>query len=319
MRSTRASFVAVLLGIALAIFSTAATAVTVSAAPALVLQGPVDSVNRNRSQVTVLGHSFAVSRPSAFAVGNQVAVYGWLAQDGQLIVERVQSLGRHVPGASRVVVSGRVSRVQAATGRISVGSVLVDYTQLLSIAPSLEFSAGSLVRLAGTQSQLRGVITASLASYNGKPYSDVALVLTAQGIAVVAIDGGRTDGVITGTNGIITGTNGIITGTNGIITGTNGIITGTNVIITGTNGIITGTNGIITGTNGIITGTNGIITGTNGIITGTNGIITGTNGIITGTNGIITGTNGIITGTNGIITGTNGIITGTNGIITGTN
>jgi hypothetical protein len=233
---------AAICGIALAFIGVSANAATVSSVPALLLQGPVDSVNRSRAQIGVLGHTLAVNQTVSLSLGTQVAVYGWLSRDGQLIVQRVQLLGQYVPGASRVVISGRVSRINSATGRVAIGGVSVDYTPLLSAAPTLRLATNSLARFAGTQAQFRGLITASLAEADNQPTSDVALALSSEGLSPVAVDAGRTDGVITGANGIIIGTNGIITGTNGIITGTNGIITGTNGIITGTNGIITGTN-----------------------------------------------------------------------------
>jgi methyl-accepting chemotaxis protein len=266
-------------------------------------------------------------------IGTHVVVSGLVLPDGSLIARRVSVAGAYVPGASTVILTGVVRRVDAVTGRALVGSAWIDYTPAMAANPQTP-RVGEMMHAQGVQPVVGGIVLATVARTASAASDGVDVVrelslstelpagfwseLTARRTGTNGISTG-TNGISTGTNGISTGTNGISTGTNGISTGTNGISTGTNGISTGTNGISTGTNGISTGTNGISTGTNGISTGTNGISTGTNGISTGTNGISTGTNGISTGTNGISTGTNGISTGTNGISTGTNGISTGTN
>ena len=291
---------------------------TVMARYPIAVVGPVERVDLKARTVTVLGQTFAatsIRSLKAARVGDYVLAGGSIS-GSQLVLGELQSLGAtYVAGASGIYVRSVVSSIDAATGRLRLGGVVVDYTATLANGGTNLPAVGSVVEFYGTQPSRGGVALAS----------DLAWESSTQGIvggdaSVNGIVGG--DASVNGIVGGDTSVNGIVggdTSVNGIVggdTSVNGIVGGD----TSVNGIVggdTSVNGIVggdTSVNGIVggdTSVNGIVGGdlqAKGIIGGdlqAKGIIggdTSVNGIVGGdvaVNGIVGGdmaVNGIIGG-----------------------
>jgi hypothetical protein len=262
--------------------------------------GPVESSN-SKTEVVVLGQRFALDSNTRCKVRSKVVSRQFcvlaLSRDVYAVVEgdslkldRAAAITvlpySYVPGASTVMVGGRVTAVHAALGSFQFGSLLVSNTSLLARGP-ISLEVGQYVETVGIQPQLGDLVLANGLRFNQSSQT-IEIVesqtITGTGIQTITGTGIQT---ITGT-GIqtITGTGTqTITGTGAqTITGTGAqTITGTGAqTITGTGAqTITGTGAqTITGTGAqTITGTGALtITGTGALtITGTGAqTITGT-------------------------------------------
>jgi hypothetical protein len=134
----------------------------------LVVYGPITSVGSG--YISVLGRVFSWDSDlevGADAIG-QVAYVKGLENDGTLIASSVTLFDDlSVPGASIVMLAGRVESVDPGTGRVTVGGIEVDATSI-----SLDVSIGDGVTVAGIQPVLGGVIIAQSIS----PLDDGALL-----------------------------------------------------------------------------------------------------------------------------------------------
>jgi hypothetical protein len=239
--------------------------------------GPVESAS-SKSDVVILGQRFVLDASTRCTVRTKVVskqlcalalsrgTYAVVEGDANRL-DRAAAITvlpfSYVPGASTVMLGGRVSEVRSHVGTFRVGSLVIDNTRLLAQG-SVPLEVGMYVETVGTQPLVSGLLLAD--GIRLQVSSGVgSTVSTTQTIEIVASQ------TITGTGSqTITGT-GIqtITGT-GIQT-----ITGTGIhTITGTGAqTITGTGAqTITGTGAqTITGTGAqTITGTGALtITGT--------------------------------------------------
>ncbi len=126
--------------------------------------GAIDSFDSARNTITVLGRTLrmpSVTRvEEAHAAGQQliVAVSGRISASGAIEQMKLRFMPtEYVAGSSKVVVSGRVSGVNANVGTMTVGGVTVDLTSAVAAkAPTV----GSLVILVGTQPVRQGVVIA---------------------------------------------------------------------------------------------------------------------------------------------------------------
>jgi hypothetical protein len=130
----------------------------------VVLMGPVDSVDAAASTVSVLNRTLKMrstqSIQDALAAGQQlsVAVTGHLTASGKVEQLKLSVLSAsYVAGASKVVISGRVDRLDSALGRIQIGNVSVDVTSVVAAKP---LAIGSTVLLVGTQPVRQGIVLA---------------------------------------------------------------------------------------------------------------------------------------------------------------
>jgi hypothetical protein len=126
--------------------------------------GPVDSVNLRTSTVDVLGRSFrapnAARLDAAIKGGQQVAVaiFGSLSSKGVIEKATLRVLTPdYVAGSSKVIISGRITRIDPSTATIYIGKIVVD-TSMLATSKSLE--VGAAVRVIGTQPVRGGIILA---------------------------------------------------------------------------------------------------------------------------------------------------------------
>jgi hypothetical protein len=262
----------------------------VASADDTVVLGPLEGVSSARSEVTVLGQKVRITSsthlsgvpPTGVAIGEQqLLVVARSDSAGKLVATDLKvSDSRYFPGATPVIIQGRIDAVANARAEFLINGLTVYFGDIASL-PSKQFLAGEHVVVTGVQALPGGALWASSVRNDGavrSPDGTASLIQSITGTGAFSVSAAELQS-ITGTGKrSITGTGKLsITGT-GIqsITGT-GIqsITGTGALsITGTGALsITGT-GInsITGTGALsITGT-----GLNSITgTGTNSI-TGT-------------------------------------------
>jgi hypothetical protein len=131
--------------------------------PNAALAGPIESVDADLGTFTVLSRTLmvpgdksilarlsaelAAGRSPQATVISEIGVRGELVKPVVLFVDE-----QYVAGVSEVVVSGRVTSVDARTGLAKIGKVTFDFTSLLSTG-GIDLQAGSLVRVRGTQPQ----------------------------------------------------------------------------------------------------------------------------------------------------------------------
>ena len=88
-----------------------------------------------------------------------VSVTGVLNSAG---ATRAESLAIHaidyVPGASTVMVAGRLTSVDSSTGKARIGGVQFDYTSLLA-NQDVSLKLGTVMAIAGTQASARSGCT----------------------------------------------------------------------------------------------------------------------------------------------------------------
>src|SRR5215469_15994513 len=81
--------------------------------PTLVLVGPVEAVNSALGLATVLGQKVVTNAASSLIVGDTVYVIGNLRSDG-ILSTAIRDAGLYVPGATQVLLTGVVQRVNSA-------------------------------------------------------------------------------------------------------------------------------------------------------------------------------------------------------------
>ena len=126
--------------------------------------GPIDGVNTATNTISVLNRTLklrsAQAVHDALAAGQQlmVSVTGQLSASGKLEQMKLSYMpADYVAGASKVVLSGRVDRVDSTLGQIQIGGVTADMTAAISARP---VAVGSIVLLVGTQPTRQGIVIA---------------------------------------------------------------------------------------------------------------------------------------------------------------
>ncbi len=121
----------------------------------LLLRGPIEQVDVNHSRILALGQWFAVpkSQAAASSPGQFVDVYGAVSASGQYVVSALIHIGSvmYVPGATGVVVAGRISSVDKARGTARIGSLTIDYTAALASFSAQKLATGEVVKFGGLQ------------------------------------------------------------------------------------------------------------------------------------------------------------------------
>jgi hypothetical protein len=130
----------------------------------VLLYGPIDAVNTEKKTISMLGRTLKLPTvdliSEAMAGGMQLvaSVSGQLSITGKM--EKITlSLAdvSYVAGASKVVISGRVDKVDYSLGTMKVGRAVIDVTSALTAkAPSV----GDVVVVLGTQPTRKGIVIA---------------------------------------------------------------------------------------------------------------------------------------------------------------
>ena len=144
----------------------------------LALKGPVEKVDLATNSISVLGRQLAVPASSnlaekigsALAAGNmvEISIFGQVDASGRL--QRASATiteGEYVAGASKVVISGKISSINSAVATAVVNGVVVDYSSALAgRIPKL--SVGDVVTFVGTLPQAGQQMLASTVVKRGK-------------------------------------------------------------------------------------------------------------------------------------------------------
>ena len=134
----------------------------------VLLVGPIDAVDPLEGTVSALGRTFKASPDMVSVIANKigggglpmVAVLGAAQQDGTLAPRSMVFLNAsYAPGATKVLLKGNVTSVDHASGKLTIGKQLVDYSSALSSA-DVAISVGTLVTVVGTQPLSQGLILA---------------------------------------------------------------------------------------------------------------------------------------------------------------
>ena len=178
-----------------------AAAVAAPAANELLLSGPVESVDRASSVVTVLGHQISVKDVSSYSPGHIVNVFGSVQSDGSAKLAFVQDTQSYAASGDAVLVVGVVRSVDRTSGRAILDGSSIDYTALLSNVRFLPPTVGDVIRVVGTQPNGRGVVLASqIVSAAGISGGGNALGISGGGNAMGISGGGNAMGISGGGN-----------------------------------------------------------------------------------------------------------------------
>ena len=130
------------------------------------VRGPVEAWDRDRRNLRVLGQQVHVDGTDQFAIGEVIVVEGRIDDSGAIAADYVWAdhSEQYVSGSSEVVVTGQVRSVDAATGRMLIGNLSVDYTQLLWDNTFIPTS-GSVVTVVGIQANVNGELQARQADF----------------------------------------------------------------------------------------------------------------------------------------------------------
>jgi hypothetical protein len=147
-----------------AIIGTGADAIIGTGRSKVVLMGVVDSVDVSTKTISVLNRRLQIESAQkisdALAAGQQmiVAVSGKITGAGTIDQGKLKVVSTgYVPGASKVVVSGRVGEVNIARGTVSVSGQEIDIN---SAVVSKAINVGDVVLAVGTQPSRNGAILA---------------------------------------------------------------------------------------------------------------------------------------------------------------
>jgi len=144
--------------------------------------GPIDAINNDLETLEVLGQTIAFPgvRDSELSPGMLVLVFGQVLGEGFAAGTAIlASTEMYVPGATSIFVSGYPSSIDTASGTIHIGTLVVDYTALLSTG-DLAFGS-DLVTFTGIQPVPQATFVATTAP-NSSSLSDIG-VQNARGIS----------------------------------------------------------------------------------------------------------------------------------------
>jgi hypothetical protein len=102
---------------------------------ALVLAGPVDSIDPINGVFMAMGQTVMASQGmlSSMSVGDFVSVNGSVVSSGWLYADAISvANGMYVPGATEVFVTGIPSGIDPVLGQAQLGELTIDYTAAMS-------------------------------------------------------------------------------------------------------------------------------------------------------------------------------------------
>jgi len=126
------------------------------------LGGPVSAVNMHDGSFTAMGQDISAPRAilSGLSVGDFVTVEGRISGVGTIDATAVNQTGElYAAGSSEVFVVGVPTSVDSGLGVVTIGSLRVDYTQL--IGGSNFEGIGAAIAVIGTQPALGGKMISS--------------------------------------------------------------------------------------------------------------------------------------------------------------
>lgn len=147
------------------------------------LEGPVESVDVNLNQLTVLGHTVVVTTAtvfdgvsglSALNQGNMVEVSGLLDTSGSIVATRIELKGFNFGEVGELEVKGTISNLDPVAMTFEIGTLQVDYGTIpvqLEHLPNGGLTDGLFVEVKSTQPPSGGTIVASEVEVKS-PFSD---------------------------------------------------------------------------------------------------------------------------------------------------
>ena len=134
----------------------------------LLAVGRVDAVNRDESEVVVLGQVFRIvgtesagTLLGSVSVGDSIALIGDQTPEGYFAYSGVKLTSQYVPGASSVYLAGRVTSVEDAIGEIHLGGLRISSYSARSV-PRQTIREGDLLEVFGTQPLPGGAFLAEM-------------------------------------------------------------------------------------------------------------------------------------------------------------
>ena len=132
--------------------------------PAVLLLGPVDSVDVSANTIEVLGRTLRMPHAervaTAIASGRQlyVAVTARMSASGKFDSAVLRFLpGDYVAGSSKVILAGRASSIETGTATLMLGKTRVDYSAATLNKP---ISQDAIIFVVGTQPGRGGIVLA---------------------------------------------------------------------------------------------------------------------------------------------------------------
>ena len=132
--------------------------------------GPVEQISLVRGMVRIAGQPVSFTKKTTFVyngvvvkgtiqalqmihVGDLVAAYGPIGAQPTSVTR----LGtQYVPGATRVVVQGRIDSVDSSVGLAHINGLVIDYTSAMANTKFAGINVGDVVRVSGIQPNLGG-------------------------------------------------------------------------------------------------------------------------------------------------------------------
>jgi len=141
--------------------------------------GRVESVDRSKNLVVVLGQTYTIERMTRISIagklvssqgtkvlnfiraGAYIAVGGVETSAGKVTAARIAILSAaYVDGSSLTYVKGRIGWLDTSIGRLTVGSLQVDYTFSLDSLDASQLAVGRTIELRGIRPLAAGAMLA---------------------------------------------------------------------------------------------------------------------------------------------------------------
>ncbi len=140
--------------------------------------GPIDSVDLRKNLIVVLGQAFVLDQTTRLnvagrfstsgikglrllRVGDYVAIGGVVNTGASAkATEIFAAVNRYVDGASQTYVKGKIASLNPVLGQLTIGSLLVDFTPVLSSFDASSLAVGETVEFAGIRPNPNGGLVA---------------------------------------------------------------------------------------------------------------------------------------------------------------
>ncbi len=123
----------------------------------LLIYGKIDRVQTSSGTIEILGQTLQLPREmgqvTESSVGQVIAIYGFVSPEGAYRVAAFRQLAaiEYVPGATRIVLTGRLSMIDKALAVAMIGSQIVHFSDALHTLNLDELAIGNVVSFRGVQ------------------------------------------------------------------------------------------------------------------------------------------------------------------------
>ncbi|RPI14728.1 MAG: hypothetical protein EHM60_05945, partial [Lysobacterales bacterium] len=142
--------------------------ISAARAVGLVAYGPIQSIDLSKSTIAIAGQTFIAGRnlqglKYRIETGEVIvgAVFGQKGRGNSLKADRVVLTNSvYIPGVTRILVAGKIDRVNPADATLSIGSLKVSFAQLLG-RKSVEIKPGQRIMVSGVQASAAAALEAN--------------------------------------------------------------------------------------------------------------------------------------------------------------